>query len=51
MDHQGAKVALEQALRLSPFDPMVRCGLAEAYGALDDPRAGRERAACEKLAP
>jgi cytochrome c-type biogenesis protein CcmH/NrfG len=41
--------AFEQALRVSPFDPTTRCGLAEAYGKTSDPRAARERAACDQL--
>jgi tetratricopeptide (TPR) repeat protein len=44
-----AIIAYEQALRVSPFDPTTRCGLAEAYGKTSDPRAARERAACEQL--
>lgn len=48
-DHAGARDAYEQALRVSPFDPAVRCGLADAYDQLADPRAGRERAACDRL--
>ncbi|MBS1123123.1 MAG: hypothetical protein H6Q90_5351, partial [Deltaproteobacteria bacterium] len=44
-----AITAYEQALRVSPFDPTTRCGLAEAYGKTADPRAARERAACEQL--
>jgi Flp pilus assembly protein TadD len=48
-DAAGAAAAFEQALRISPFDPAVRCGLAEAYGRLRDPRHPRERAACERL--
>ncbi|MBL0212694.1 MAG: tetratricopeptide repeat protein [Myxococcales bacterium] len=41
--------AYEQALRVSPFDPSTRCGLAEAYTQVTDPRAARERAACDEL--
>ena len=41
--------AYEQALRISPFDPTTRCGLAEAYTRLSDPRADRERSACSEL--
>ncbi|MGE0869364.1 MAG: tetratricopeptide repeat protein [Kofleriaceae bacterium] len=41
--------AFEQALRISPFDPTTRCGLAEAYAQLSDSRAARERAACTEL--
>ncbi|MEZ4365606.1 MAG: tetratricopeptide repeat protein [Kofleriaceae bacterium] len=44
-----AAAALEQALRVSPFDPTVRCGLAAAYDATGDARAGREHAACAAL--
>lgn len=49
-DHAGARTALEQALRVSPFDPTVRCGLADTYDHLGDvARARRERAACDRL--
>jgi len=41
--------AYENALRVSPFDPTTRCGLAEAYARTSDPRAARERSACEQL--
>jgi len=41
--------AYEQALRVSPFDPQTRCGLAEAYQQVGDSRAARERAACDEL--
>jgi tetratricopeptide (TPR) repeat protein len=41
--------AYEQALRVSPFDPQTRCGLAEAYAQIKDARAVRERTACEQL--
>jgi tetratricopeptide (TPR) repeat protein len=44
-----AIAAYEQALRVSPFDPTTRCGLAEAYAKTSDPRAARERAACDQL--
>jgi len=44
-----AIAAYEQALRVSPFDPQTRCGLAEAYARIKDARAARERAACELL--
>jgi tetratricopeptide (TPR) repeat protein len=44
-----AIAAFEQALRISPFDPTTRCGLAEAYGKTTDSRASRERAACDQL--
>jgi thioredoxin-like negative regulator of GroEL len=45
----AAVIAYEQALRVSPFDPQVRCGLAEAYAQIKDARAGRERTACDQL--
>ncbi len=41
--------AYEQALRVSPFDPQTRCGLAEAYAEIKDARAARERTACDQL--
>ncbi|CAN5918414.1 hypothetical protein BH11MYX2_BH11MYX2_23350 [soil metagenome] len=41
--------AYEAALRVSPFDPTTRCGLAEAYTQTNDPRAARERSACDEL--
>ncbi len=44
-----AIAAYEQALRVSPFDPQTRCGLAEAYARMNDPRATRERGACDQL--
>ena len=44
-----AIAAYEQALGVSPFDPTTRCGLAEAYAQTNDPRAARERSACEQL--
>jgi tetratricopeptide (TPR) repeat protein len=44
-----AIAAYEQALRISPFDPTTRCGLAEAYTQVSDPRATRERSACDEL--
>jgi tetratricopeptide (TPR) repeat protein len=44
-----AIAAFEQALRVSPFDPATRCGLAEAYAKTTDPRAARERAACDQI--
>jgi tetratricopeptide (TPR) repeat protein len=46
-----AITAYEQALRVSPFDPRTRCGLAEAYSQTTDSRAARERAACDQLKP
>jgi len=44
-----AITAYEQALGVSPFDPTTRCGLAEAYAQINDPRAARERSACDQL--
>jgi tetratricopeptide (TPR) repeat protein len=44
-----AAAAFELALRVSPFDPAIRCGLADAYANTDNPHATRERAACDKL--
>ncbi|MDB4957848.1 MAG: hypothetical protein JWO36_5417 [Myxococcales bacterium] len=44
-----AIAAYEQALRVSPFDPQTRCGLAEGYAQTGDSRASRERAACDQL--
>jgi Flp pilus assembly protein TadD len=49
-DNVKAITYLSAALRLSPFDPAVRCGLADAYAAVgDEARAGREHAACDRL--
>ncbi len=49
-DDAGAQAAFEQALRVSPFDPTVRCGLADTYAHLGDAaHATRERAACDRL--
>lgn len=45
----AAVTAYEQALRVSPFDPQTRCGLAEAYAQIKDTRAARERTACDQL--
>jgi len=51
-DGPGARTAFEQALRVSPFDPPVRCGLAATYDQLGDAaRARREHAACDRLRP
>ena len=45
-----AAVAFEDALRINPFDPTVRCGLAEAYVATGaQSRAKREQRACAIL--
>ncbi len=48
-DHSGARTAFELALRISPFDVRVRCGLAESYEQLNHKAASRERQACEYL--
>jgi tetratricopeptide (TPR) repeat protein len=48
-DHKGAVTAFDRALRISPFDLRVRCGLADSYQELGDKRAVREREACELL--
>jgi tetratricopeptide (TPR) repeat protein len=45
----AAVTAYEQALRVSPFDPQTRCGLAEAYAQMKDGRSARERLACDQL--
>jgi len=50
-DYAGSRDAFEQALRVSPFDPSVRCGLADAYERLADSRSKRERDACDRLRP
>jgi tetratricopeptide (TPR) repeat protein len=46
---EAASKAFDRALRISPFDLRVRCGLAESYEALNDKRAKRERGACQLL--
>lgn len=49
-DAVNAEKHLVVALRISPFDPEVRCGLAEVYTNLgDENRARREQAACRAL--
>jgi tetratricopeptide (TPR) repeat protein len=49
-DNAKAIGYLQAAVRISPFDPAVRCGLADAYTAVGDERHGEsERAACERL--
>jgi len=43
--------AFEVALRINPFDPAIRCGLADAYAALAKKTLEkREREACGRLA-
>ena len=44
-----AVAAYEQALRVSPFDPQTRCGLADAYAEIGDSRSAREKSACSQL--
>jgi tetratricopeptide (TPR) repeat protein len=45
-----AVAAFELALRINPFDPRVRCGLADAYGDLGRAAlADREQRACATL--
>jgi tetratricopeptide (TPR) repeat protein len=49
-DSEKARDAFETALRITPFDPAVRCGLAEAYENLNEPdKAKRESKACRLL--
>jgi tetratricopeptide (TPR) repeat protein len=49
-DATNAEVHLVLAVRVSPFDPEVRCGLAEVYTSLgDEDHASREQAACRAL--
>ena len=49
-DDKKATKAFEVALRINPFDPSVRCGLAEAYGAQRlKNKEKREREACRRL--
>jgi tetratricopeptide (TPR) repeat protein len=48
-DMARAEKFLEGALAVNPYDPRTRCGLAHAYQALSDARAGRELSACETL--
>lgn len=49
-DAARAATAFEAALRINPFDPTVRCGLAKAYAAIGKSRlATRASAACVKL--
>jgi tetratricopeptide (TPR) repeat protein len=44
-----AQPFLENALAVSPFDPLVHCGLADVYRKRNDPRADREGDACKAL--
>lgn len=49
-DAKKAVAAFEAALRISPFDPTVRCGLARAYAVIGNQRrATRATQACVKL--
>ncbi|MBK9069522.1 MAG: hypothetical protein IPL79_00715 [Myxococcales bacterium] len=44
-----ARLSMETALGVNPFDPNVRCTLAEIYAAAKHPSAPRERTACAFL--
>jgi thioredoxin-like negative regulator of GroEL len=49
-EYERAREHLVRAVRVSPFDPSVRCGLGEVYTSLgDETRAAREKAACHAL--
>jgi Flp pilus assembly protein TadD len=49
-DAAAAEKHLVLAARVSPFDPEVRCGLAEVYTSTGDTRrATREQTACRAL--
>jgi tetratricopeptide (TPR) repeat protein len=49
-DHERAERFLGAAVRLSPFDPAVRCALADVYTQKgDEARSRRERDACSQL--
>ncbi len=49
-DYQKARTAFEAALRVSPFDPSVRCGLKQAYQHLGESTLEtREQFACQRL--
>jgi tetratricopeptide (TPR) repeat protein len=48
-DVARAQPFLEAALRVSPFDPLVRCGLERVYQGAHDARAAREAEACRLL--
>jgi tetratricopeptide (TPR) repeat protein len=49
-DAANAEKHLLMALRVSPFDPSVRCGLAESFSLKgDEARAAREQKACDLL--
>jgi len=45
-DREGARVALERALRVNPFIPTIHCDLATIAG--DDDEEKRERALCQE---
>lgn len=49
---KDARVPLEAAIRINPFDPSVRCALVDVYQHIgDSARAERERSACRGLSP
>ncbi len=48
-DFTKASAAFEVALRISPFDQRVRCGLAKSYEQIGHAAASREQEACELL--
>jgi tetratricopeptide (TPR) repeat protein len=48
-DYEKAAVHLEAALRISPFDPAIHCGLEKVFRQRGDQRAAREEAACRAL--
>ena len=51
-NRERARSAFEAALRISPFDPVVRCSLADLYASTNATQlANRERKACEMLRP
>jgi tetratricopeptide (TPR) repeat protein len=48
-DFARAQQYFEAALRISPFDPAIHCGLERILRRRDDPRAAEEAAACRTL--
>lgn len=48
-DPTSARSHLLAALRVSPFDPRVHCGLAEVHERFGDPQAAHERDLCRML--
>jgi len=49
-DFAGARAFLLAALRTSPFDARVHCGLQQVHEQAGDPEASRERDLCRQLA-